>query len=110
MNYVRPWKIISLFDMLSDTYAKFYHLSEHVAVDERVIFKQYISKKHKCFGINIYKLCNMTGGYTYDMSIYLEKDWQKKNLRINMMTCTPKLKNELNAGGFDNKTLKIEGR
>jgi hypothetical protein len=27
-----------------------------------------------------------------------------------MMTCTPKLKNELNAGGFDNKTLKIEGR
>jgi hypothetical protein len=27
---------------------------------KRVIFKQYIPKKYKQFGINIYRLCNMT--------------------------------------------------
>ena len=42
--------------------------SEHLAVDEvivkykgRVIFRQYIPKKHKRFGIKIYKLCDETG-------------------------------------------------
>ena len=51
--------------------------SEHLAVDEvivkykgRVIFQQYIPKKHKRFGIKIYKLCDETG-YTYDMTVYL---------------------------------------
>jgi hypothetical protein len=51
-----------------------------LAVDEvivkfkgRVIFKQYIPKEHKCFGIKIYKLCD-TAGYTYDMKVYLGKD------------------------------------
>jgi hypothetical protein len=37
----------------------------------RVIFKQYIPKKHKCFGVKIYKLCNMAG-YTY-MGVFLAK-------------------------------------
>jgi hypothetical protein len=66
--------------MLNDTYAKFYRPSEHLAVDEvimlfkgRVIFKQYIPKKHKCFDIKIYKLCDMTG-YTYDMRVRLGKE------------------------------------
>jgi len=31
-----------------------------VLFKERVIFKQYISKKHKHFGIDIYKLCSTT--------------------------------------------------
>jgi len=35
----------------------------------RVVFRQYIPKKHKRFGIRIYKLCDSLG-YTYDMSVY----------------------------------------
>jgi len=53
---------------------------EHLAVDEvivkfqgRVIFRQYIPKKRKCFGIKIYKVCDKPG-YTYDMRVYLGKD------------------------------------
>jgi hypothetical protein len=41
----------------------------------RVIFKQYIPKKSKRFGIKIFKLCDSTG-YTYDMKVYLGKDRQ----------------------------------
>jgi len=39
----------------------------------RVIFRQYIPKQRKCFGINIYKLCDESG-YTYDMKVYLGSD------------------------------------
>jgi len=46
-----------------------------LAVDEvivkfqgRVIFRQYIPKKRKCFGIKIYKLGDESG-YTYDMRV-----------------------------------------
>ena len=48
---------------------------ENLAVDEvivkyrgRVIFRQYIPKKRKHFGIKIYKLCNESE-YTYDMRV-----------------------------------------
>jgi len=34
----------------------------------RVIFRQYIPKKRKNFGLNIYKLCDESG-YNYDMSV-----------------------------------------
>jgi hypothetical protein len=71
-----------LLDMLIDTYAEFHSPSEHLAVDKvivlfkgRVVFKQYVPKKHKCFCIKIYELCIVIG-YTYDMSIYLGNDWQ----------------------------------
>jgi len=44
----------AIFDKLNDSYAKYYSLTIHVAVDEiivlfegRVIFKQCIPKKHK---------------------------------------------------------------
>jgi hypothetical protein len=40
-----------------------------------VIFKQYIPKKHRSFGINIYKLCIMNGN-TYSTNKYLGKDRQ----------------------------------
>jgi hypothetical protein len=40
-----------------------------------VIFKQYISKEHKHFGMKIYKLCKMTS-YTHDMNVYLGEDTQ----------------------------------
>ena len=41
-----------------------------------MIFKQYIPKKHKRFGIKIFKLWDSTG-YTYDMKVYLGKDRQR---------------------------------
>jgi hypothetical protein len=61
-------------------FSTFYNHSESLAIDEvivlfeeMVIIRQYISKKHKCFGIKMYKLCDLTG-YTYDMKVYLGKD------------------------------------
>jgi hypothetical protein len=39
----------------------------------RVIFRQYIPKKRKHFGIKIYKLCD-DSAYTYGMRLYLGKD------------------------------------
>jgi len=54
-----------------------------LAVDEvilkfkgRIVFKQYIQKKRKRFGIKIFKLCDSTG-YTYGMKVYLGKDRQR---------------------------------
>jgi hypothetical protein len=79
-NYDRPWKIRQISDIPNDAYSKHYAPSEHVVVDEAevlfkgwVIFKQYIPKKHVRFGIEIYKLCAMSG-YTHDMDIYLQRD------------------------------------
>jgi hypothetical protein len=42
----------------------------------RVIFKQYIPKKHKQFGIKLYKLYDFKG-YTYNMNMYLGKDGKR---------------------------------
>jgi len=72
----------TVFDTLDDNYAKFYNPSENLTVDEvivkyrgRVIFRQYIPKKRKHFGIKIYKLCD-EAGYTCAMMVYLGKDSQ----------------------------------
>ena len=69
-----------LFEILRMSFSKFYNPSEHLAVDEvivkykgRVVFKQYIPKKCKHFGIKMFKLCDPTG-YTHDMNVYLGKD------------------------------------
>jgi len=79
-EYDQLWKLSTVFDKLSEAYAKFYNPLRHLAVDEvtvkflgRVIFRQYIPKKRKCFGIKIYKLCDESG-YTYDMRVYLGRD------------------------------------
>jgi len=79
-SHDRLWKIRDLFEILR---TKFYNPSEHLVVDEvtvkfkgRVIFKQYIPKKHKHFGIKMYKLCD-ANNYTYDMDAYLGKDGQR---------------------------------
>ena len=76
----RLWKLRTVFDKLNEAYAKFYNPLEHLAVDEvivkfkgRVIFRQYIPKKRKCFGIKIYKLCEESG-YTYDTRVCLGRD------------------------------------
>ena len=56
-SYDRLWKIWTIFDTLTDAYEKYYNPSEHLAIDEiivkfkgRVVFRQYIPKKHKRFG------------------------------------------------------------
>jgi hypothetical protein len=61
-----------IFNMLCGTYSEFYNPSKHLAIDAvivlfrgRVVFKQYIPKKYKWFGIKIFKLCDVTG-YTFD--------------------------------------------
>ena len=71
------WKLRTVFDTPNKGYAKFYNPSEQLVVDEvivkfkgRVIFRQYIPKKRKCFSIKIYKLRDESG-YTYDMRVYL---------------------------------------
>jgi hypothetical protein len=70
----------TIFDTLNQAHAKFNNPSEHLAADKltvkfkgRVIFRQYIPKKRKHFGIKIYKLCEESG-YTYDMRVYLGTD------------------------------------
>jgi hypothetical protein len=67
-NYDRLWKFRTVFDVLNDSFGKYYNPSEHLAVDEvivrfkgSVIFIQYIPKKYKRFGIKIYKLRDATG-------------------------------------------------
>ena len=67
-EYDRLWKIRTVFVTLNQAYSKFYSPSEHLTVDEVivkfqgwVIFRQYIPKKRKRFGIKIYKLCDKSG-------------------------------------------------
>jgi len=64
----RLWKIRDLFEIIGTNFSKFYNPSECLAVDEiilklkgRVLFKQYIPKKRKRFGIKMLKLCDSTG-------------------------------------------------
>jgi hypothetical protein len=81
-NYDRLWKIQNLFEILNNTFSKFYNPSENLAIDKvvsfkgRVVFKQCIPKKRKRFGFKIFKLCDSTG-YTYVMKVYLGKDRQR---------------------------------
>jgi hypothetical protein len=82
-NYDRLWKIRDVLKILNKTFSKFYNPSEHLAIHEvivlfkgRVIFQQYILKRHKYLSIKIYKLFDSTG-YTYDIKVYLRKDRQR---------------------------------
>jgi hypothetical protein len=56
------------------------------------VFRQYIPKKHKHFGIKIYKCCEETG-YTYDMNIHVGKETQQRvqDLTVAHVTVTQKL-------------------
>ena len=69
-NSDRLWTVRNLFGNLNKAFSKFYNPSKHLAVEviilfkRRVIFRQHIPKKHKSFGIKIYKLCD-ENGYTY---------------------------------------------
>jgi hypothetical protein len=83
----------AIFDKLNNSYVKYYVLTKKLAVDEiimlfrgRVNFKQYISKKHKWFGIKLYKLCDFKG-YAYNMTMYLGKD-RKCDFFLHSYTCS----------------------
>jgi len=87
-DYDRLWKMRKIFDTLNNKFCELYNPTEHLAVDEvivlykgRIVFRQYITKKHKRFGIKIYKLCDSLG-YTYDMSVYLGKQRQNATAQI----------------------------
>jgi len=87
-DYDRLWKIWKIFDTLKIKFCELYNLTERLDVDEvivlykgRVVFRQYIPKKHKRFGIKIYKLCDSLG-YTYDMSVFLGKQRQNATAQI----------------------------
>jgi hypothetical protein len=60
-QYDRLWKMTTIFDKPNN--AKYYNYTEDSEVDEivpfrgRAVFKQYIPKKHKGFGIKVHKLC-----------------------------------------------------
>jgi hypothetical protein len=72
-NYNRFWKL----RRISDINLRFsvYWLTEHLSIDEIIVclkgkvgFRQYIPKKHKHFGIKLYKFYDRTG-YTFDMNV-----------------------------------------
>jgi hypothetical protein len=82
-NFDILWKIRDQFEILNDTFYKFYNPSENLAIDEvivpfkgMVIYNSLYLKKRKRFGIKMFKLCDSTG-YTYDMKLYLRKDRQR---------------------------------
>jgi hypothetical protein len=80
-------KYETYFEIIRTNFSKCYNPSKHVAVDEvlvkfkgRIVFKQYIPKKHKHFGIKMFKLCDSTGYiYIYDMNVYLSKNKGQHN-------------------------------
>jgi hypothetical protein len=65
---------------LDDTIEKYYNPLKHLAVDKitvkfkgRVVFRQYIPKKHRHFRIKIFNICD-AAGYTCNMTVYIGKD------------------------------------
>jgi hypothetical protein len=50
-------------------------------VQRKVVFQHYIPKRHKRFGIKIYKLCKSLG-YTYDKDVYLGTQRQLATAQI----------------------------
>ncbi|GFV79630.1 piggyBac transposable element-derived protein 4 [Trichonephila clavipes] len=84
-TYDRLWKIRKVFDFFNRIFKEVYDPTENLSFDEvilkfkgRVLFKQYIPKKRKQWGLKMYKIADATG-YTYDMRVYLGKD-KKENL------------------------------
>jgi hypothetical protein len=73
---------------LNNKFCELYNPTERLAVDGvivlykgRIVFRQYIPKKHKRFGTKIYDLCDSLR-YTYDMSVYLSKQRQHSTAQI----------------------------
>ncbi|GBO17667.1 PiggyBac transposable element-derived protein 4 [Araneus ventricosus] len=86
LTYDRLWKIRKNFECFNRAFKEEYDPTENLSLYEviikfkgRVIFKQYIPKKRKQWGIKMYKIADATG-YTYDMRVYLGKNKLKENL------------------------------
>jgi len=67
-DYDRLWKIRKISDTLNNTFCELYNPTEHLAVDEvimlykgRAVFRQYIPKKHKRFGIKNLQTLRLSG-------------------------------------------------
>ena len=63
-NFDRLWKIRDLFEILNDTFSKFYNPSGNLALDEVIVslqregdFQTVHTKKMR-FGIKMFKLCD----------------------------------------------------
>jgi hypothetical protein len=67
------------------------------------MFWQYIPKKHKRFGINIYNLYNRLG-YAYNTSVYLGQQWQNVTAQI-AATCGTVLEVIQRVKGLGHKIL-----
>jgi hypothetical protein len=78
-NYDRLWKIQTISDTLNDEYEKYYKPSEHLAVDKiiikvkaRVIFRQYVPKKHKLLESKYSN--SVMQQATHDMKVYFGRN------------------------------------
>jgi hypothetical protein len=78
-NYDRFWKLRKVYDVLNLRFSEVCQPAEHLTIHEiiflfrrNVVFRQYVPKRHKHFGIKLCKLCDKTG-YTSDMNEYLGK-------------------------------------
>jgi len=81
-SFDRLWIIQKVLEFLYNIFSKVYITSKDQGAEKFVflfkgqaVFKQFISKKYKYFGIKIYKLCN-SSGYTYNIKVYLREDRQ----------------------------------
>lgn len=104
-NFGRLWKMRNIFEIIDRTFSKFYNPTECLAVDKvvvlfkgTVVFKHCMPKKHRSFGMKVYKLCD-SNGYTYDLKVHLGKDEQSTAQR---WTAAHAIVTEL--------TRKVEGR
>ncbi|GFY17989.1 long-chain fatty acid transport protein 1 [Trichonephila clavipes] len=77
-TYDRLWKVRKVFDSFNRIFKEVYDPTENLSFDEviikfngRVLFKQYIPKKRKQWGLKMYKIEDATG-YTYDTRVYLD--------------------------------------
>ncbi|GFY14325.1 piggyBac transposable element-derived protein 4 [Trichonephila clavipes] len=82
-TYDRLWKMRKVFDSFNRIFKEVYDPTKNLSFDEviikfkgRVLFKQYIPKKRKQWGLKMYKIADATG-HTYDMRVYLGKDKRK---------------------------------
>jgi len=73
-DYDSLWKSKRIFSYLNNTHSTLNHPTENLALDEvivklkgRVVFWQYTPKKHKRFGMKLYKLCD-GNGHMYNMT------------------------------------------
>ncbi|GFY31611.1 piggyBac transposable element-derived protein 4 [Trichonephila clavipes] len=77
------WKLRNVFNSLNNSFQEICDPTEELAIDEvivafkgRIIFKQYIPKKRKRFGIKVYKIVDKKG-YTFNRKVYLGADRER---------------------------------